>query len=599
MKYVGPGGDVVIPSGVTSIGEEAFQFCGSLTSVTIPDGVTSIGRKAFEDCDAMTSVTIPDSVTFIGEEAFCWCYRLTSVAIPDSVTNINYGVFGFCSALTSVTIPDSVIRIGEEAFYCCESLTSLKLPDSVASIGEDAFHSCKNLTTVKLGSGVSSIDPTAFGGCDNLEAINVSGKNAVYSSSDGVLYTDDQKTLLQCPEGKGSVTIPDSVVRIVDGDNPSGSPTYGGFANCKKLETVKFPDSLEYIGKFAFYNCENLKSVTVPAKVKAILTETFSGCAKLQNVTLPDGLTLIDYNAFYGCDSLESISIPQTVKKIEWGAFSWCRSLKGVTIPNSVTMIGESAFVRCENLTSVTIGSSVTSIGNEAFRFCNKLNRVTIPRSVTSIGKSAFHTVDDQYNEIPLNATIYGYKGSYAETYVKENGFKFSVLSDPISITKAKITVSSQVYTGKALKPAVTVKYGKKTLKKGTDYTVSYKNNKAIGTATVTVTGKGDYTGTTKKTFKINPKAVSGLKLTAGKGRLTASWKKAPGGISGYQLQYGLKKSFSGAKKVNVAKASTVKGTLKNLKAGKTYYVRIRAFKKIGKTTYWSAWSGAKRARVK
>jgi len=195
--------------------------------------------------------------------------------------------------------------------------------------------------------------------------------------------------------------------------------------------------------------------------------------------------------------------------------------------------------------------------------------------------------------------TIYGYNGSYAESYAKENGFKFSALPDPISIAKAKITVPLQVYTGKALKPAVKVVLKGKTLKKGTDYTVSYKNNKAIGTATVTVKGKGNYTGTATKTFKINPKAVSGLKLTAGKGRLTVSWKKGAGGIGGYQLQYGLKKSFSGAKKATVSKASTVKGTIKNLKKGKIYYVRIRAFKKVGKSTYWSAWSAAKKAKVK
>ena len=167
------------------------------------------------------------------------------------------------------------------------------------------------------------------------------------------------------------------------------------------------------------------------------------------------------------------------------------------------------------------------------------------------------------------------------------------------NLSKAKLTVKAQVYTGKALKPAVKVVLKDKTLRKGTDYTVSYKNNKAIGTATVTVKGMGNYTGTAKKTFKINPKAVSGLKLTAGKGRLTASWKKSAGGVGGYQLQYALKKNFSGAKKVNVFKASTLKCTLKKLKSGKIYYVRIRAFKKISKTTYWSAWSGAKRARVK
>ena len=91
----------------------------------------------------------------------------------------------------------------------------------------------------------------------------------------------------------------------------------------------------------------------------------------------------------------------------------------------------------------------------------------------------------------------------------------------------------------------------------------------------------------------------AGLKLTAGKGRLTASWKKSPGDVDGYQLQYGLKKNFRGAKKVTVRKAATLKKVLKNLKKGKIYYVRIRAWKKNSGYTYWSAWSGAKKAKVK
>ena len=290
-----------------------------------------------------------------------------------------------------------------------------------------------------------------------------------------------------------------------------------------------------------------------------------------------------------------SVTIPVSVTSIRELAFAGCENLNNVTIPDSVTSIGAGAFEYCDSLTSVIISEGITSIGDTAFYGCYSLTSVAIPKSVITIGRDAFDGCAEDSSE---EFTIYGYKGSYAETYAKENGFNFSILPDPINIAKAKITVPSQVYTGKTLKPAVTVKYGKKALKKGTDYTVSYKNNKAIGTATVIVTGKGNYTGTANKTFKINPKAV-GLKLTAGKGKLTASWKKAPGGVSGYQLQYGLKKSLSGAKKETVSKASTVKGTIKNLKKGKIYYVRIRAFKKVGKTTYWSAWSAAKKAKVK
>ena len=163
-----------------------------------------------------------------------------------------------------------------------------------------------------------------------------------------------------------------------------------------------------------------------------------------------------------------------------------------------------------------------------------------------------------------------------------------------IKLTKSntKVTVKAQAWTGKALKPKVTVKLNGKALKKGTDYKVSYKNNTDIGKARVTVTGVGKYTGTVTGSFIINPKVVSGLSLKAGAGKLTASWKKVSG-VTGYQIQYGLKSSFKGAKKVTVKKAATVKKVLKQLTTGKAYYVRIRAYKKVDKKPYWSDWSKA------
>ena len=118
-------GVITFDAPVTSIGENAFWWCDSLTSITIPDSVTSIGEDAFYICTSLTSVTIPDSVTEIGWFAFRECTSLTSVTIGDSVTSIGYGAFSYCYSLTSVTIPDSVTSIGDCAFYNCKSLTSV------------------------------------------------------------------------------------------------------------------------------------------------------------------------------------------------------------------------------------------------------------------------------------------------------------------------------------------------------------------------------------------------------------------------------------------------------------------------------------------
>ena len=182
-KYQGPGGDVVIPDGATSIGNEAFVNCSSLTSVTISDSVTSIGDRAFWNCSSLTSVTIPNSVTSIGDYAFGGS-GLTSMTIPDSVTSIGSSAFTWCGSLTSVTIPDSVTSIGNEAFRGCRRLADAQgfvivkgcvhyytgssgyvtIPEGVTSIGDRAFWNCSNLTELVLPEGVKDIGDYAFGG---------------------------------------------------------------------------------------------------------------------------------------------------------------------------------------------------------------------------------------------------------------------------------------------------------------------------------------------------------------------------------------------------------------------------------------------------
>lgn len=165
-------------------------------------------------------------------------------------------------------------------------------------------------------------------------------------------------------------------------------------------------------------------------------------------------------------------------------------------------------------------------------------------------------------------------------------------------IEDCTVTIKNQVYTGQALKPNPIVKDDGARLKKGTDYTVSYKKNTDIGTATVVIKGKGSYTGTVKATFKINPKAVAIKTLTAGRKKLTVRWKKGAG-ITGYQVQYSLRKDFSAKTTVAVKKAATTQATIKKLKANKTYYVRVRAYKTVGGKKYYSAWSKVKSAKVK
>ena len=181
IKYNGPGGDVVIPDGVTGIGFSAFHSCEALASITIPSSVTFIGCHAFSYCSNLTSVTILKGLTRIEDNAFLNCHSLTSITIPNGVTSIGKSAFGGCYSLTSVTIPDSVTSIGYAAFSACFDLTRVTIPASVTSIGRLAFFQCTSLTSAGPIGGdysiefgwTSMIPPLAFGQCEGLTSVSI------------------------------------------------------------------------------------------------------------------------------------------------------------------------------------------------------------------------------------------------------------------------------------------------------------------------------------------------------------------------------------------------------------------------------------------
>ena len=167
------------------------------------------------------------------------------------------------------------------------------------------------------------------------------------------------------------------------------------------------------------------------------------------------------------------------------------------------------------------------------------------------------------------------------------------------SIAKAAVSgLSNKTYTGKAITQAPTVKLGGKTLNAASDYTVTYKNNKAVGTATVTVTGKGAYTGTVSKTFKICPKKTTLKSVTSPKTKqLRAAYSKVSG-VTGYQIAYSTSGKFTKAATKTAGSKATSK-TIGKLTKGKTYYVRVRSYKTVGGTKYYSGWSAVKKVKVK
>ena len=210
-------------------------------------------------------------------------------------------------------------------------------------------------------------------------------KSNTYVNGKGTITFDGDVTMIGAYAFKDcdnltSVTIPDSVTKI------------GAYAfnDCYSLTSVTIGDSVTIIEDCAFYYCYSLTSVTIPDSVTKVGVYAFSNCSSLTSVTIPDSVTKIEDYAFHYCSSLASVTIPDSVTTIGNCAFYYCLSLTNVTIPDSVTTIGIYAFQGCDSLTSVTIGDGVTMIRDCTFSNCSSLTSVTIGNSVTMIGVYAF-----------------------------------------------------------------------------------------------------------------------------------------------------------------------------------------------------------------
>ena len=169
--------EVILPEGITSIGERAFQSCTTLKSIQLPKKVTKIGKYAFINCRQLTNIQLPDGVTEIGEYAFVDCSSLTEISIPTGVTKIGERTFQSCANLTSIQLPETVTEIGQSAFNYCGSLKEINIPKAATSIGSYAFQYCSSLTEISIPKAVTSIGVCAFYDCSALEEVVLSGTN--------------------------------------------------------------------------------------------------------------------------------------------------------------------------------------------------------------------------------------------------------------------------------------------------------------------------------------------------------------------------------------------------------------------------------------
>ncbi len=255
--YRGAEVNVVVPDGVTEIGEGAFRDKADLQSVTLPASVKKIGYEAFKGCAGLTGMVIPDSVLQVDADAFKECTGLKTATIGKGLVALSQGMFFHCTSLAAVNIPNSVTKIGEGAFEGCSALTNIAIPGSVTEICSKAFMET-GLTSLTIPGTVKTVGSRAFRGCSKL----------------------------------ADLTICDGVEEI-------GEVVYGEtFQGCTSLTHVELPDSMTWLGKGTFADCTSLTSLTLSKGMTSAKAEIVGNCKALETLVIPTNITDI---SFYIC----------------------------------------------------------------------------------------------------------------------------------------------------------------------------------------------------------------------------------------------------------------------------------------------------------
>ena len=342
-----------------------------------------------------------------------------------------------------------------------------------------------------------------------------------------------------------------------------------------------------------------VKKLVIEKGITGISERSFAGFEKLTEVNIASGVKNIGKEAFYGCDSLRKITIPSSVTSIGddilWTGYYWGNDLGHVVEATIYAPYGSKAiqYAKANDIYyQIDLSKAEVSGIRSSYVYTGKPQKpkVTVKLGGKTLKPGGDYTVFYANNTKTGTATVTIKGVGYYYGTIKKT-FRIIPQTD-ISGAGVSGVKSACVYSGKAWKQAVKVKLGSKTLKSGTDYTVSYANNVKVGIATVTIKGVNNYKGTIKKTFRIIPRQAALSKAVSTKtGTITVNWKK-DSQAGGYQLQCALNSGFtSGLKTVTIAKQSTTSKTITNLTQKKTYYVRIRAYKKIDGRSYYGAWS--------
>lgn len=653
-QYEGTDTNIVVPDTidgrkVTVLGNSTFQYCtqaSDIESVTLPDSLTTIEKNAFYNCEKLKSVTIPPNVSSIGLAAFVEGLSessLTEIKVDpenpyfsekDGVVFSKDGtkLIVFPSGRSGdYQIPDGTVSVGDYAFYYCVNVSSITVPGSVRSLGEGAFGNCSSLTKAVLNEGLEEIGEYAFQSSSGIRDIIIPasvksvGKNGLRLSSGcrirvlstDTVWADDafrdsaliagkkDSTLQKYAEDRGRTFVELSADNRIPLQNEwfeqiTSDYEYNGKSHEPEIESSESAPELEQGSDYEVTYENNINAGTATIKITG--KDIFCGTVERSFKITPDE------NGMHVCYFAEN---NETYLET---------TFKGKKVEPEVVIDG---LVRGKDYTVTYVNNEkpgearaeLTGIGNYKgsetlyFTIYGKLpaadpiadqtytgNEITPDIVIPGLKAGEDYYMYYEDNQYPgvATVTIYG-TGYYKGTATIH--FKIIKKTEKF-VSNVKLNRTSYTYTGKTIRPSVTVTVNGKKIG-ASAYKLYYKNNKNSGIGTVQVRGTGKYSRINKTiTFKILPPKTLLTGLKKANRSFIASWKKNIQ-ATGYQIQYAADSRFTKERKtVTVGKQSATRYKISGLKNKKTYYVRIRSYKRVGKKILYSSWSTVKKIRV-
>ena len=440
-----------IPTGVTSIRENAFADCKNLEHVIVSPDVPAIPVEIISKCTSLVYTNYEGAKYFGNDEnphLILVCVddsSLTSIEVHRATAYIHDSAFEG-SSIQSIKFYNNILQIGNSVFKNCSELLSIEIPATVTKLGSSVFEDCTKLEEISIPHSVKNIGNGVLKGCDNLSSISVPLNVIITTVGEEKTTVEPLATLgdwFETSNNKLFEALKTVTVTSASLDNEYAFIPEYAFADCKYLTSITLPEQLSTIEKKAFANCQSLVNFVVPESVTCIDFGAFEGCKALSSITLPfvgnkkdnsinshfgyifgalsyaetakipgslhtveiTNASNIDAYAFRYCDSLVNVYIPASVSIIGEGAFEYCENLKGLYIEDTVAWCNVSfanaysnplyyasnLYLNGELVTNLVIPNAVNHIDLSIFSRCDSITSVTIPETVTSIDAYSFH----------------------------------------------------------------------------------------------------------------------------------------------------------------------------------------------------------------